>query len=361
MRLIVRFVSALVIVGYCPSSLAEGEPWSQGFVPPPGDYSWIELDSGEWLKGEIIALYDDKLAFDSDHFGAVDLDLEDIEAIYGRGLFVLSFRGGKAVSGQLNMRGQQIFVTSHDGKLEFRRDELVSITQAAERERDRWSGNVDFGLNVREGNTDISEYNVSAGLMRRTPVSRLSATYLGNTNETDGVRVTDSHRVNLAVDRFSGRRFYWRPVAVQYYKDELQNIRHQATIDAGFGYHLVDNARVDWEVQAGAGFNYLENVSVAPGETESDRSPVGTLSTDLTWDVTSWIEYEFLLNMTFLEDAAGKYQHHMVNTLSTDLIGDLDLDVSFIWDRTEVPQVADDGTVPEQDDYRFTVSLSYEF
>ena len=43
------------------------------------------------------------------------------------------------------------------------------------------------------------------------------------------------------------------------------------------------------------------------------------------------------------------------------LILSLDLDVSFIWDRTEEPQVAEDGTTPEKDDFRFIVSLGYEF
>jgi hypothetical protein len=65
--------------------------------------------------------------------------------------------------------------------------------------------------------------------------------------------------------------------------------------------------------------------------------------------------------MTFLEEQAGKYQHHIVSTLSTDLIGDLDLDVVFIWDRTENPRVDEDLIVPEQDDYRLEVNLAYDF
>jgi hypothetical protein len=56
---------------------AAGEPWSEDFTPPPGDYSWVQLDTGEWLKGEIIALYDETLVFDSDHFGDLQIDLDD--------------------------------------------------------------------------------------------------------------------------------------------------------------------------------------------------------------------------------------------------------------------------------------------
>jgi putative salt-induced outer membrane protein YdiY len=361
MRMFNRILLATFLAGVSLETVAAAAPWADGFTPPPGKYSWVQLDSGEWLKGELIALYDDTLVFDSDHFGNLHLDGDDIESVYGKGVFIISLGDGRAVSGTLNIRGQTVSVAADDGDLEFPRANLVSITQTAERERDRWSGNVDFGLNVREGNTDISDLNVAAGFTRRTPVSRVSLDYRGNSNVTEGVRQTDSHRANLSVDRFTGRRFFWRPVSAQYYKDELQNINHQGTVDTGFGFQVIDTPRTSWEIQAGVGGNYRENVSVAPGEEQSAWSPVGTLSTNVSVDVTSWIEWEFLWNMVFLEESAGRFQHHMVNTLSTDLIGDLDLDVSLVWDRTKVPQEAEDGTVPQQDDYQLMVSLSYEF
>jgi hypothetical protein len=99
---------------------AAGEPWSEDFTPPPGDYSWVQLDTGEWLKGEIIALYDETLVFDSDHFGDLQIDLDDILHIYGRGIFALTFRDGAAIRGQLNIRGQSIIIEKAGENLEFR-------------------------------------------------------------------------------------------------------------------------------------------------------------------------------------------------------------------------------------------------
>jgi putative salt-induced outer membrane protein YdiY len=343
------------------SALAAGEPWSDDFVPPPGDYSWIKLDTGEWLKGEIVALYDEKLAFDSDHFGNIDLDLEDVEAVHGRGVFVVSFRDGRPINGTLSIRGQQIFVTAKDGSIEINRSDLVSITPVAERERERWAGDIGFGMNVRQGNTDIAEASIDVGFRRRTPVSRFTIDYLGNINETDGERITDSHRASMGLDRFTGRRLYWRPFSIQYFKDELQNIRHQGTVDSGLGYHVVDTSRIDWELQAGVGYNSLQYVSVADDEQSNETSPVATLNSDLTIEVTSWMDYELLINTTFLNDASGKYQHHIVSALSTDLIGGIDLDFSIVWDRTELPQEDSDGLTPEQDDFWFIVGLTYDF
>jgi len=356
-----KLLLPIVLAHLSTLACAAGEPWSEDFVPPPGPYSWVQLDTGEWLKGDIIAMYDENLYFDSDHFDRLNLDLDDIQRIHGRGVFVITFQDGGAVNGQLQLHGQQLLVSHADGKLEFGRQQLVSITPAVERERDRWSGEVSAGLNARQGNTDISEFDVTGSIRRRTPATRMTLDYRGNSNVTDGERITDSHRITFAVDRFTGRRLYWRPISAQYYRDEVQNIAHQATVDSGLGFHLADSDRVTWELQAGIGGNYLSHVSVAPGDPDNDLTPVATFGSDLYVDLTSWMEWEFLVSMTFLEKDAGRYQHHIINTLSTDLIGGIDLDVSLIWDRTENPQADEDNTIPEQDDYRLVVSFAYEF
>lgn len=358
-----RIIAAVTIVllAATTSAKADSAPWSDGFSPPPSDDTWIRLKSGEWIKGELEALYDERLMFDSDHFNTISIKIKDVRELHGRTDVEITLRDRSVVTGNLQIRGEQVTVTIDDNVRQFARSELVSILPVRSRERDRWHGDASFGLNVRDGNTEITEFTLAAGIERRTALSRVNLDYLGNTNDTDGERIADSHRANLSFDRFTGRRFFWRPASVQYYRDEFQNIAQQATVDTGAGYRLVTTPRVDWELQAGIGGNYLENVSVTPGEPNGDWSPVTTFGSDLEVELTSWLDYELLINTTFLESRAGKYQHHILSTLSTDLIGSLDLDVSFIWDRTEEPQVAEDGTTPEKDDFRFIVSLGYEF
>ena len=89
--------------------------------------------------------------------------------------------------------------------------------------------------------------------------------------------------------------------------------------------------------------------------------PCLDLGMDLDVEVTSWLDYELAIDMWLLEEDAGRYQHHIVTLLSSDLFGDLDLDISLEWNRTDNPQAAADDTVPEQDDFKFQVGLSYEF
>lgn len=342
-------------------TLAIAQQNNESFEPPPDDYDWVQLVSGEWLKGELISMFDDELTFESDVLDTLRLDWEDVGAFRGHGTYGIRISGMQPVSGKLLIDEQTVIVIADGRTSTHPREQLIAITPAASRELDNWSVDTTFGLNLRQGNTELIEYNLIAGLERRTTTSRVSIDYLGNYNETEGQRVANNHRVNAIYDRFGDRRLFWRPIISQYYRDPIQNIRSQGTIETGLGYELIDTSRTAWEIFAGIGVNYLVNESVEPGQSRESTSPAVSLGTDYEVEVTSWMDYILVFHATFLDEESGSYQHHFLNTLSTDLTGRLDLDVSFVWDRTQRPQRRADGEVPEKDDYRLMIGLGWEF
>ena len=331
------------------------------FKPPMDEYDWIQLTSDEWIKGELLSLFDEELRFDSDHFGVIEIDWEDVRVFRSKSVYGVSVQGIGSIDGRLIITKEKVVVVNGTEQTEFARYQLVAITPAAERELDRWSGDLSLGFNVRSGNADIVEFNSMIGIERRTPRSRLLADYLGNFNETDGEEIANNHRVNVSFDRFSGGRLFWRPFIGQYYRDTFQNIKGQGSVETGVGYELVDTPRTDWEISGSLGFNFINFDSVEEGQDSENASPVLSFSTDYEFEVTSWMDYLLEIQMSFLDEDSGQYQHHILTTLSTDLIGDLDLDVSFVWDRIQKPEPRADGSVPEKDDYRLMVSLAYEF
>ena len=331
------------------------------FVPPDDGYDWIQLTSGEWLKGEVIGLFDDEVEFDSDILEELVLDAEDVSRFYSPRTFGISIRGYELFSGQLRIDEQAVFVTA-DGQVQtFAREQLLAVTVSAERERDRWSGELTLGMNVRQGNTDLIEYNAIAGLERRTPRSRMFVDYIGSFNETEGIRIANNHRVNVVFDKFSGTRFFWRPFIGQYFRDPFQNIDHQLTLETGLGLEITDTSRTEWDVWSAVGINGIRRVSVESGQPSSIRSPALSLGTNFDTELTSWLDYLFSFQMTFLDSESGKYQHHLLTTLSTDLVHNIDFDVSFVWDRTESPPPDATGTIPKKDDFRLMVGVSFEF
>lgn len=361
-----RFSALLVQVILCWTFVLFSAPCAVAqddveFVPPNDGYDWLRLVSGEWLRGELIGAFGDKVEFDSDVLDELVLDAEDVDGFYSERVFGVSVRAGEIIIGRIRFEGDTISVKTIEDTLEFSRDELVAVTASAKRERDRWSGDISLGFNVRQGNTDVIEYNMQAGVERRTAQSRTFLDYLGTFNETEGVQVANNHRVNGVVDRFSGSRLFWRPLIASYFRDPFQNIAHQGTMVTGLGYEMIDTSRTAWEFYAAVGANYVERVSVEEGEPISSTSPSLTFGTEFETELTSWMDYEFSYSGSFLDEESGTYQHHLITTLSTDLTGNFDIDISFVWDRTEDPPPLADSSIPEQNDFRLMVSLGYDF
>lgn len=331
------------------------------YQPPRDGSDWLQLTSGEWLKGELIGLFNDYIEFDSEILDDLTIELEDVAQFISSRTMGVQIQGEGLVIGEVLINENDVIITAGDHMSTFEREQLISLTRRAERELDRWSGDLSFGTNVRRGNNDVVEYNTIAGFERRTAVSRAFVDYIGNFNETEGVRVSDNHRVNMVLDRFSDSRFFWRPLSAQYFRDPFQNIRNQTTVETGVGYDLIDTSKTDWEITAGVGVNVVERVSVEQDQERSSRSPSATLGTDFETELTDWMDFLITFQMTLVDEKAGDYQHHLLTTLSTDLIGDVDFDVSLVWDRVQLPPPNADGETPERDDYRMLIGVSWDF
>lgn len=340
--------------GAVPTSPAE-------FIPPDDGYDWLQLVSGEWLKGELIGLFDGDIEFDSEVLDKLVIDAEDVRDVHSSKRFGISVRGEEILIGTVSMHGDRVIVDTGSQQYQLPRQDLVAMTASAERERDRWSGDINLGVNLRQGNVDRTEYNMVAGLDRRTPNHRLRIDYIGSYNKTADIETANDHRLNFVLDRFSGSRLFWRPILGQYLRDPFQNVEHQFTLETGLGYSLVDNGRTEWEIYSGVGANRVRRVSVEAGQSLSSTSPAFTLGTDFETELTSWMDYLLAFQMTFLDEEAGEYQHHLITTLSTDLVGELDLDLTLVWDRTRAPPPLGDGSAAEKDDYRLITSIGFEF
>jgi putative salt-induced outer membrane protein YdiY len=329
-------------------------------VPSPEAFDWIRLKSGEWLKGEIKYLRDETMLFDSDELDELEIDWVDIKELRSPRRHTYILEGRRIVTGTAVLADGNMVIGTEDGDREFRSTKLVSIVAGDATERSWWSGDLTIGLIAQTGNTEQTDFNSRLNIKREAPVTRLSFLYTGVTSTQDDERTASNNRANLSLDIYVSRRFFVTAPTVAFYRDEFQNINYQITPGAGVGYDLFKTRWVEWEIGGGAAYQYTDFISTLTRDSTS--SDVALLaSTELNFDFTKDIEFDNSYQLQFVATNPGLTSHHLISSLSFDIWGPLELDVSLTWDRVEDPVTDAGGDQPESDDARLSVGITVDF
>jgi hypothetical protein len=335
------------------------QPWAPP-APPSEEFEWIQLTSGEWLKGKLKVLYEEKLEFDSDKLGLLKLGWDDVKQIHSRRVFSVRLEGPITVEGLLQVNQEKVIVTAGDERQEFDRSQLVAIAPGAPREIDYWSAKISLGFNLTRGNTEQTQWTTAANVKRLTSATRFVADWLANFSETNGEATVDNQRLYAFFDVFRTRKYFLRPVFGEYFRDPFSNISGRVTVGAGIGFHIIDTAATDWDVSGGPAYQRTRFDSVPAGQDSSATTPSLVAGTHFNTELTETVDFDLLYSLQIVNEQSGTYTHHMVATFETELTGWLDFSVSAVWDRIQDPQPDADGIVPKQNDYFFIIALGID-
>ena len=360
-----------------PEASTVSDPWQAFFPPPDPQFDWIQLTSGEWLKGELKGLYNYQLEFESDELDTLTFDWEDIKIVRtarpreigydepdeggARWLAFGNRRPPTVVFGRLTLIEHDATIGTSPTATKIKRDQIVTIASGNEKEGDLWSGEFTLGANFRRGNSDLSDANIYFKAQRRRAITRFYMDYRASFSRAGEEELSNNHRIKASFDSFRSSRLYWRVVYVDYYRDRFQNIENQLTAGSGLGYDIIRTARTEWSALVGLGALYKESTSVQSTEDAANTSPALALATNYDIELTSRVDYFLGYTAQIVDEENGSYVHELVTTLSSDITGNLDLDLTLVWNHAAKPRRAEDGTLPDQDDYRLGVSISYEF
>lgn len=330
-------------------------------------YDWLQTTSEEWLKGDIIALYDEKLEFDSDEIGLITIKLKDIAELRSKGRQSLRFESGEIIEGYIILSGDKIEVTDQYGTRNYLTANLLSIASSEEFELELWDGKINLGANFRRGNSKQLDYTLSAEVQRRTSTSRFYADFIANLSESEDedtgetLETANSERLTSYYDWFFSQKVFFRGANIEYFSDEFQNIKRRYSYGVAIGYHLVDTAKTKWDVTAGPSYQHTQYAEVEEGEKDKEDSSVLAFGTLYEYEITSDIDFEAKYTVQMVSSEAGDFIHHLETGVDVDLGNDFELDVKLYIDRTDSPKPNEDGVMPDENDYRLVVSLGYEF
>ena len=332
---------------------------------PPGvghdSSDWVELKSGEWLRGELKYIQNKEVEFDSDEMDQQTLKLKDVSKVYTAHRMFTQFENRRPVYGMVVISNELVMVNGSE-PLCLHRDLLLGLTPSGGTSgRASWSGDASLSLSLQSGNNEQTMVSTSAELARRTPNTTLLLDYLGNYSQVNNVQSANNERVNLTYDIRINHDWFVRPVQLEYYQDTLANISYRLTGGVGAGYYIFDRTGLEWTVSASPSYQYTRFETVEPGQSDSATTPAAVLNSNFKADLTQRLTFIQSWQSTFTEKESGQYTHHAVSTLEFEIKRHLNLDVSFIWDYLQNPQAQSNGVVPQNSDYYLTVGFGVRF
>lgn len=349
-----------------PSDEATARPhWSGAWQPPEPNaagWDWIRLKSDEWIKGEILLLREFELHFDSDEFGVVQLDWEDVAEILTERVYLFVLQDmSTSYEGTMAMQDDRVSVKVGDSIETFDRSQLLAITPSAARESNLWSMRASVGLGLRSGNTDQTDITGRMSLNREGKNTRIRVEYNGVYGSLDNEKNTNNHRARSTLAYFLTRDLFLTPADFEVFSDEFQNISYRLTPTVGVGYFFVRRPALEWQARFGGGYQHTRTDSVVPGDSKTSDNGAITFDTTFDADLNSRVDLILKYQLQLIVPETEKTNHHSEVTFEIELTSAIDLDVNFVWDRIEDPEKEADGSTPDTDDLRISVGLAIEF
>jgi hypothetical protein len=334
--------------------------WSD-LRPYQVEADWVQLKSGEWLRGRIIAMQDFKLEFYSDELKKLTIKWRNVKYIKSSAVYRLRFEDQTITIGAIEITPDKVHVITDYDEQTFDRGTLLTIASGKDTGLSLWTFNITASINLRRGNTDQTDFTSRINTKRQTAFSRVTIDYLGNFTEVRETETINNHRLNGAYNIFFGRHLFVSPIVAEMYRDPFQNIARRVYAGAGLGYWLIKNIYTEWDISGGPAYQSTMFDSVQPGQSPEKNTLTLVLSTRFNSKLNSKVDLEGFYIATLGDSSIGNYTHHSMFTVKTELQDELYLDVSFAWDRTRRPVENADGIVPEQDDFKILVGLRYDY
>ncbi|MEH6451413.1 MAG: DUF481 domain-containing protein [Psychromonas sp.] len=345
--------------------------WPMNIPKIPVKFDWVLLKKGELLGGDLSAMYQDRVEFDSDEVGVVSIKMKDILQIRTKSVMSVRFVNNRVLYGKLLITEDKVTFIDYPDKI-FNRADILTISPAEIEGQSQWDGELSLGLNFSSGNSPRFDYLFSFAARRLDSAGRMTISYKGiyseveNTDTGEDVKTEESHRFIYNYDFYYSKKMFFRIPNFELYTDHFKNLEVQATLGFALGYEVIDtkiwdNKDIEMNLYTGPSVQFTRFVDVEPGEESENTSPVLTFGGDFDLDLTQNMEFFFVYDGKLVNEASGRLISHMEVGIEIEILDDFDVEIATIIDHTSKPTANESGELPEKTDTLFVVSLEYNF
>lgn len=214
-----------------------------------------------------------------------------------------------------------------------------------------WSGTVQFGYTGTGGNSQSN--NLTGKLDTLYHKNKWQNTYKLETlfNNSDSKTTAERYAATVEFNyNFKKHRFAFYRNNDTYDKFNTYDLTIVNAI--GYGQRIYSGNKITVDAQGGPGYRYAR----VAGTHTTDKDAILYLSSTLNWQISKTANFQENVN---LEAGQHNTMTKSESSLSTDIIGNLGLQVSFtITHNSEIPAYS---TKTKKTDYRTDVTLLFSF
>lgn len=247
----------------------------------------ITFKNGDRLTGKIVRADGQNLVLKADFAGEVTIPLAAIDRIVSDQPLFLTLADGQVIHGAVDTTATGLALTTKDaGVVNVNRETVQTIRSEAEQAAyqaaldrlanpgllDLWTGFMDTGISLAEGNTKSFNFALGARATRATTNDRtvfyVSSLYGRNTVAGDSVTTADKiqgggrYEINL-----TKRLFAFGTGDLEY--DKIQELDLRMVLGGGLGWYIRRDDRTQFQVFGGGALNkeyYMDGFHRTSGE-----------------------------------------------------------------------------------------------
>jgi putative salt-induced outer membrane protein YdiY len=244
-----------------------------GFFAVSGKADQVTLKNGDRLTGTIVKSDAKALVIKTEFAGDVNVQWDAVTGIASSQPLHLALKDGQTIVGTVTTTDGKFDVSTREtGAVTASKDAVVAVRDDAEQKAyddrierlrhphltDFWSGLLDTGLSLTQGNSDSLTYSLSGKAARVTDRDKITvytaAIYAKST--VDNVSKATAHAIRGGVRgdlNVSDKVFVFGFTDFEY--DQFQDLDLRNVVGGGLGYHVIKTASTTFDVFAGGSFN----------------------------------------------------------------------------------------------------------
>ena len=341
--------------------LPDGAPLLVPSQNPPETV--LRLNTGEWLRGRLEYMNYGRIHFNSRKLDRVNFEWNDVHYLRTTEAAEYHLRGERKLRGVAWADREKVYL-SVDGGAEqvFDRETILAIyTGEAGIRNARWFGSVTGSYDTSSGNSDEVSYDFSANVTRRA--GSLETIFKVNSSfaEQDSNEIRRKHSLTTQNNYDLKDWFYVTFLRTETTYDKFQNIDLRLRGSVGVGFNLIRTNDLNWRIEGGPGLEHTEFREAAPGADDDESGAGFALAMYYDQKISERLDFNVDYIAFVSAENSDDATHELKTVLSFELISDFDLDFTLTIDRNENPQRGNDGVLPDRDDVRFLIGVSWDF